>query len=103
MAKKAKAAVEGEVVEPSAPEEETTKEEIVETVEDNLIDEIAEEITDEIIEEATAPSEDLVTIKLLMTGPIRGADGNKIHQGRTGEVVSHQADAMVGRGQAELV
>ncbi len=102
MAKKTKEAVEGEVVEPSAPEEDV-KEEIVEAVEDKVVETIAEEIADEIIEEVSAPSEELVAIKLLMKGPIRGADGNPIHEGQTGKVVSHLADALVGRGQAEIV
>lgn len=100
MAKK-KAAVEGEVVEPSPPEEvvEEVTEEPVEEVAEVVV---AEEVVDEVVEEPTGDN-DLVTIKLLMKGPIRGADGNKIHEGQEGKVVSHQADALVGRGQAEIV
>ncbi len=107
MAKtKKKAAVEeGAVVEPSAPEEtEDVKEEIIEAAEEKVVDEIAEEIADDVIEEAKeAASVETTTIKYLLKGPIADAHGGLIYQDQTGDVVSHLADAMIGRGHAELV
>ena len=108
MAKK-KASVEGEEhasapVEDQAPAEEATAEVApAETeVEEAIVEEAAEEVVDEVIEEPVT-NVDLVTIKLLAKGPIRGHDGHKIHKDQEGQVVSHLADALVGRGQAEIV
>ncbi len=89
--------------EEAAPAEEATAEAApAEAVEEAVVEEAAEEIVDEVIEEPVTV-EDTVTIKLLQKNTIRGADGHQIHTGQEGKVVSHLADALVGRGQAEIV
>ncbi len=59
-------------------------------------------------EEVIATPEEVISsglkkIKLIMKGPIRGADGFKIAQHQTGEVISAVAESLVQNGQAEYV
>jgi hypothetical protein len=97
--KKSTAVLEGEEITPTSDEEIV----VAETIEEETAPQDDEATTEEVIstpEEEIGLSE-LTNIKLLMKGPIRGHDGNKINKGQTGKVASSIADALVGRGQAE--
>ncbi len=101
MAKKSKAALEGEEIAPT-PDEETVVTQPAE--EETTPDEAPPE--EETVEEVPAEPlglPDVTKIKLLIKGPIRGSDGRLIAQDQTGEVLSSIADALVGRGHAEVV
>ena len=100
--KKSTAALEGEEHASSPTEEVTPEVEAAEeaapaeAVEEAVVEEAAEEI-------AVETGLELTNIKLLIKGPIRGHDGHPIAEGQTGEVATSVADALVGRGQAEVV
>ena len=98
--KKSTAVLEGEEIAPTSDEETVVTQP---AEEEATPDETPEEETiEEVPTEEIGPAE-LTNIKLLMKGPIRGADGHPIAEGQTGEVATSIADALVGRGQAEII
>lgn len=98
--KKSTAALEGEEIAPTP-----TEEAIPQDGNNPPVEVAPEEVVEEAPEEAaeTLGLPDTTKIKLLIKGPIRGADGHPIAMGQIGEVASSIADALVGRGQAEVV
>ncbi len=103
--KKSTAALEGEEIAPSPPEETVVEQPVEQPVEEETTPDEAppEEETAEEVSEEPLGLPDVTKIKLLIKGPIRGSDGRPIAMGQTGEVLSSIADALVGRGQAEIV
>ena len=100
--KKSTAALEGEEIAPT-PTEEAIPQDGDNPPEEEIEAAAPEEEAAEEISEESLGLPDTTKIKLLMKGPIRGADGHKIAEGQTGPVATHLADALVGRGQAEYV
>ena len=101
MAKKSKAALEGEEIAPSSNEETV----VAQPTEEEAIPQDGDSPPEEYAPEKEVSAEpvglNLVSIKYSGKSPIRVADGNSIKAGQTGEVVASVADYHVDAGQAE--